>query len=1142
MKPKQFSTTHGALISQTTRQNTGPLGHRKVDLMRKQFQMFTWIGIVSALLCGICAGEDWPTYNHDVARSGVTSEQLRLPLAESWQFQATHPPKPAWPLPAKQDFWHNLHSLRSLVTFDRAFHVVVAGDAAYFGSSADDKVYCLDGATGHVRWSFFTGAPVRLAPTVANDKLYFGSDDGYIYCLSTRDGALVWKRKLASQDRALPGNGRIVSLCPVRAGVVVDEGMVYCCAGLWPAYDVCAYALDADTGEVVWKQNREDITSRKGGDEFSPQGYMLASRSRLYVPNGRTNPHVLDRATGKHLGVIAGSGGAYALLTENALLSGPGRSDKQITLSNTETRESIASFGGLRLIVSGEMAYMQSENELAAFNRVRYLELLEERKNLHKQRERIQALLEKAQKDSQAAMDLAGDLETVGTSLRENSEALEQCFVWKRPCEYPYSLILAGDTLFAGGSGEVAAFEVADGSKTWFASVNGKVYALSVASGGLFAATDNGTVYRFAAGAVVPATIVRQRLEAHPYPRDSLTDLYAKTAEQILEQSGIKKGYCLVLGSGEGRLAYELAKHASDLQIVGVEKDAGMVAAARSILDRAAYYGSRISIHYGSPANLPYPDYFANLIVSEPAAISGKLPVRASEIFRVLRPCGGVAIIGQGEGVRQRDARLRSRELKRWVKATGNRDWKISKKEGLWALLRRGPVPNSGEWTQLYCDAAHTACSADQLRGPMTIQWFGEPGPREMIDRHHRPMSSLYKNGRLFVPADNRIIAVDAYNGTPLWEREVPNSRRVGALKDSGQMLVTDEYVYLVAQDHCHAVDVADGSIKFTLKAAKVISGEDRDWGYLNCVGERLFGSGQKVGASFDRLAYQTDPNAPYNLQEQDFREVVVSDYLFSFNRFTAEKPWTYHRGTIMNSAITIGDGRIYFAECRNPEIMKDRDGRVRIDRFCERETFIVALDAQTGKKIWEQPFQFPFQHIMFLNFASNTLLFSGTSNREDKVFYDLFAFHADTGREKWHTDYRATNIAGTEPTAIGGSHGEQWQHPVINQDTIYARPYAFDLLTGEKKDYIAYRGGHGCGGLTGSRYYLYGRGSNPRMYPIETQRTEGIRLTNVTRPGCWLNLIPAGGLVLAPESSAGCSCAYPLQTSIAFAPKRRSE
>jgi len=79
---------------------------------------------------------------------------------------------------------------------------------------------------------------------------------------------------------------------------------------------------------------------------------------------------------------------------------------------------------------------------------------------------------------------------------------------------------------------------------------------------------------------------------------------------------------------------------------------------------------------------------------------------------------------------------------------------------------------------------------------------------------------------------------------------------------------------------------------------------------------------------------------------------------------------------------------------------------------------------------------------------------------------------------------------------------------------------------------------GHGCGGISGSANYLFGRGSNPRYYPITAESSEGIQLTEVTRPGCWINIIPAGGLVLIPESSSGCTCGYAVQTSLAFAQK----
>ncbi len=38
-------------------------------------------------------------------------------------------------------------------------------------------------------------------------------------------------------------------------------------------------------------------------------------------------------------------------------------------------------------------------------------------------------------------------------------------------------------------------------------------------------------------------------------------------------------------------------------------------------------------------------------------------------------------------------------------------------------------------------------------------------------------------------------------------------------------------------------------------------------------------------------------------------------------------------------------------------------------------------------------------------------------------------------------------------------------------------------------------------------------------------------------RPGCWINFIPAGGLLLVPEASSGCQCPFAIATTIVFKP-----
>ena len=40
-------------------------------------------------------------------------------------------------------------------------------------------------------------------------------------------------------------------------------------------------------------------------------------------------------------------------------------------------------------------------------------------------------------------------------------------------------------------------------------------------------------------------------------------------------------------------------------------------------------------------------------------------------------------------------------------------------------------------------------------------------------------------------------------------------------------------------------------------------------------------------------------------------------------------------------------------------------------------------------------------------------------------------------------------------------------------------------------------------------------------------------------RAGCWINMIMACGLALLPEASAGCTCSFPIRSTIVMAPKR---
>jgi len=1167
---------------------------------------------------GATQAEDWPTFMHDNHRSGVTSEQLELPLSESWVFKAAYRPQPAWPLPAKQDFWHRHYNLRATVTYDWAFHIVGAGDTVFFASSADDKVYALDAQTGQIRWTFFTEAPVRLAPSISGDKVYVGSDDGYVYCLSRDNGSLIWKFRAVDDGRMIPGNGRIISTWPVRTGILVDEGNLYSAAGLFPSVrqlhsnhsqsgnstlkieglterpdgnqGTFLFELSAENGAVKWKQQVD----------VSPQGYMLASDKQLYVPTGRTNPSIFARADGSLLGQLPSAGGTFALLApdsrnrglaENVLVTGPGRGSKELNASEVDTQYKIATFDGLSMLVNGQTAYMLSEKELSAFNRALYLELSKKRnqltdrykkleeqlksvRQLHSNQRRPDGKVDKNTAESvrqlhsnqrqsgnstlkiegltgrpdgaeqlgsvrqlhsnhsqsgNSTLKIEGltgrpdgrELRSITIQISKLSKKMKDCYLWTVECEYPHSMIMAGDVLFLGGENKIAAFKADSGKAIWDASVGGKAFGLSVANGGLYVSTDEGQIHCFRNNVKDSTNVITAKTEANPYPNDYLTKLYAEAAELISEQTGVAKGYCLVLDCGWGRLAYELARK-TDLKIVGVEKDSGRVTAARNAIDKAGLYG-RVAVHHTDSATLPYTKCFANLIVSDQALCTGKLPSSADEVLRMLRPYGGIiAFVLPGN-------KFDRKELKKWERPFLE-DWKLHNTAKIvLAWTKRKELEGAGEWTHIYAEPGNTACSGDKvIRGDMAVQWFGRPGPRYMIDRHHRNVPPLVKDGRLFAPGDCVVFAIDAYNGTIEWKIEVPNSRRLGAFLDCGSMAVDKKFLYVAARDKCYAFDVSTGHSRITYEMPQLISAEPREWGYVAYSGNILFGSGRRKGASYTETSYEADDSLWYRNMK-----VVVSDYLFAIQKAGRRLLWKYKEGLILNTTITIGDGRIYFIETNSPKALADTLGRMPVKTlFGTGDQFLVALDARTGQIVFRGKIDVSnFEEPVYMNYAKDILLLSGSRLIEDSIHYYYDAFDARSGKVRWQADHN-TDLA------IDGAHGEYNRHPTIIDDTIYAWPYAYNLKTGKKIEGWKFdRQGHGCGGISASAQCLFWRGGNPWMYDLGPNGGPR-RLNRVTRPGCWINIIPAAGLVLIPESSSGCTCGFPLQTSMAFIPK----
>ncbi|MFQ6097132.1 MAG: PQQ-binding-like beta-propeller repeat protein, partial [Armatimonadota bacterium] len=732
----------------------------------------------AALLAAFAQAADWPGYRHDVARSGVTDEQLRMPLHLQWTYVPSHPPQPAWPEPGKM-----LHRM----PFDYAYQVAVASGMVYFGSSADCKVYALDAATGEERWSVFTDAPVRFAPTVADGRLFVASDDGWLYCLSPFDGRVLWQFRAAPRDDMLLGNGRMISRWPLRTGTLVRDGVVYVTAGMWPTEGIYVYALRADDGTVIWKNDTSGAMYMRlphpGAEAITgvaPQGYLLASDDVLLVPTGRSLPAGFDRATGRFLHYRPAEnlrdGGAWATAFADWVFCGrhPGGPDIDVRLGEAAPArgDGLAAWecrtGNRRLDIVGKHRLVIRDGTLYASG--------------------------------------SGSLSAYDFDAIRRGKKPGDCVKWQAPCERTYALILAGNTLFAGGRGKVTAYDASDGSVVWAHTVEDQARGLAVADGRLYVSMKNGRIACFAARQVASPRTVSPNRTVSPYDDDALASAYAELAERIIAESGATEGYCLDFGAGKGRLAYELAKR-TNLNIYCIEPDARSVRAAREALDAAGLYGVRVTVHQGRLDRLPYSSYFANLIVSD-TGCAGHLQKRVgAELYRALRPSGGVVYLARPPGANGPSPA----RLARWLREAGVPDEEMRVAEGAVRIVR-GPLPGAGDWTHQYADIGKSGCASDRLvKWPMQVLWFGGPGPARMMSRHWKTAAPVSTNGRLFVAGQNSVIATDAYNGRELWTFDLPNIGIRGVQGRGSNIAADEDTVYVATGSVCFAIDAGTG-------------------------------------------------------------------------------------------------------------------------------------------------------------------------------------------------------------------------------------------------------------------------------------------------------------------------------------------
>ena len=203
--------------------------------------------------------EEWPTYRHDITRSGCASTKVPADLRKKWQ----------------ADIGARLSG------------VVVAQNRLFVSAVDRQTLYCLDADSGKTLWRFVAEGRVDSPPTISGGTVLFGCRSGYVYALRAADGELAWRFRGAPADRRTVVRDRLESVWPIHGSVLVHGGVVYFAAGQSSYLDggIRLIGLDARSGAVRCTTTfSTEGVSQSGGmpDVLVSDGQTIVMRQMRY--------------------------------------------------------------------------------------------------------------------------------------------------------------------------------------------------------------------------------------------------------------------------------------------------------------------------------------------------------------------------------------------------------------------------------------------------------------------------------------------------------------------------------------------------------------------------------------------------------------------------------------------------------------------------------------------------------------------------------------------------------------------------------------------------------------------------------------------------------------------------------------------
>jgi outer membrane protein assembly factor BamB/predicted MPP superfamily phosphohydrolase len=160
-------------------------------------------------------------------------------------------------------------------TNGKIYSIPVVKDNIVVAGSSDNTIYALTAKTGKLLWKMETGKAVLGNPVIDKNTVYIGASDGHFRAINLKTGKLQW------------------DFADVK-GFVVTKPLIYKSKIYFGCWNNDFYCLDISNGNLIWKWNNESSNRM-----FSPAAcFPVATNNRVFLVAPDRFMTALDATTG----------------------------------------------------------------------------------------------------------------------------------------------------------------------------------------------------------------------------------------------------------------------------------------------------------------------------------------------------------------------------------------------------------------------------------------------------------------------------------------------------------------------------------------------------------------------------------------------------------------------------------------------------------------------------------------------------------------------------------------------------------------------------------------------------------------------------------------------------------------------------